>query len=489
MKIPEQKVAKPSDWRDNSGKPSMARVEQLEGVVASSEARGVSGSSLVQSGVLKEELEPRPKWHLAAFILVPIIMLATIVFGIVYVIQTAGEEKQEKFMADALKDMQENTDTPLPKDEPPLFRAMLYIAAGEYAARQDEPARTKEAIAHFEHARQELTLASSSTVRDFLFSELAVAQLNLGGEEEQVLGQQKIRWQQGRVHRGSVEGKIYNVQEEIRSTLEKMKKDGKICPKDARLFAIRRVASELAKRGQADLINENFYGQIFEPGEETLEAMALVAIEIKRVKSDFDVSMAKESTKSSKVAQSYFESADNPKAAVDKARTSTEGFDTRLRTIALVAEWSADPGEAVKAAAELVTGMTARDSVAEFTLVRLGAQAGRANQPKNADMFADKAAKKETKIWLKGESLRNLLPFGYKDKLFAEDDLDKLPTDPKDFRAGHAWARLALARHNAGATGDQSKLTVAKYDGWGKGTFKPFGLAGLALGLQDREKR
>ena len=62
------------------------------------------------------------------------------------------------------------------------------------------------------------------------------------------------------------------------------------------------------------------------------------------------------------------------------------------------------------------------------------------------------------------------------------------PADPKDLKIGHARGRLALARHNAKATGNDPDAS-ATYDGWGAGTLKPFGLAGLALGLQDRLER
>ncbi len=492
QKVPDQKRLKPSDWRDTSSRPSMARVEQLEGVVASSEARGVSGSSLIQSGVLKEEIEPRPKWHYAVVIGVPLVAIAALAFGIVYLMRTSQDNKQGQFMADALKDMQEGTDPPLPAAEAPLFRAALSIAAGEYAARQDKPEQSKEAIGHFERARQELTAAPSSAARDFLFGELAVAQVNLGGDDEAVLGQKKIRWkpQPPRPGKGNAEGKVYNVQEEIRSTLEKMQKQQ--CPKDARLYAIRRVASELAKRGQTDSITESIFGQVFAEAEKP-EAVALVGLEIFKVnRDDGRLAEVKAETKSSGTAQSYFEIADKPQESLEKSKRSTDSPDSRLRTIVLVAEWSTNPASAMESAVDVLASSEAnrRDSapIGELTLVRLAAQAGRANQTDKAETFANRAAKPDTKVWAKAESLRNRLPVGYTGKA-AEESLAEVPVDPKDFKAGHAWARLALARHNASATGDQSKPTVANYDRWGKGTFKPFGLGGLALGLQDREKR
>jgi len=63
------------------------------------------------------------------------------------------------------------------------------------------------------------------------------------------------------------------------------------------------------------------------------------------------------------------------------------------------------------------------------------------------------------------------------------ESLIELPADPKDARSGAAWGRLWVARANAAA----GEKRPDGYDPWGRGTFRPYGLAGHALGLQDRK--
>ena len=493
QRVPELKKLKPGDWRDSSGKPSMARVEHLEGVVASQDARGVSGSSLVQSGVVRQEYEPRPKWHYAAVVLVPLVMIGAIAYGVVYTMRTSQEGKQGQLMADGLKELQEGTDPPLPPAEAPLFRAALSIAAGEYAARQNEPDKLKEAVAHFERARQELAAAPANVARDFLFGELAAAVVQLGGSDQEILALTRIRWspQQTRI-RGAVEGKTYNVQEELRSTFTAMNKPEKQCPADARYLAVRKVARQLAKRGQLEVLSDSVLGQGFSAGE-TGDAMVYIAVETSKETKDVGaVAAVAPIAKSSPTAQAAFDIAEKPQEALEQAKKVGNSPETRLRNLALLAEWSSEPGPIVTAAAEVLASpdVTRKDAgkVSDFTLLRLSAQAGRANLVDKVDAFANKTEKPEAKVLAKAEALHLRLPVSNADKP-AEDSLVDVPNDIKDFKAGHAWGRMAIARHNAAISGDSSAAAVSAYDRWGKGTLRPFGLGGHALGLQDREKR
>jgi hypothetical protein len=157
----------------------------------------------------------------------------------------------------------------------------------------------------------------------------------------------------------------------------------------------------------------------------------------------------------------------------------------RLAVLALAAEWADNPGPAVEAAhAALPAGEERKKvSIPDLTLLRLAAQAGRANQPDKVEAFAKSISSDAYRAWALAEALK--LRLASSGDRPGEEAQAEVPTVPKDARVGHAWGRLALARHNARVTGNDPDASV-RYDGWGAGTFRPFGLAGLALGLQDR---
>ena len=60
------------------------------------------------------------------------------------------------------------------------------------------------------------------------------------------------------------------------------------------------------------------------------------------------------------------------------------------------------------------------------------------------------------------------------------------PGGPDKLKAGHVWGRLWIARQNARLSGDRNaeKGVVA---GWSPEILHRAGLAGIALGLQDRD--
>ena len=125
-------------------------------------------------------------------------------------------------------------------------------------------------------------------------------------------------------------------------------------------------------------------------------------------------------------------------------------------------------------------------SIPDLTLMRLAVQAGRANQPDKVEAFVKSISSDAYRAWARGEALRHQLASSGEKP--GEETQAEAPTDPKEVRVGHAWGRLALARHNARVTGNDPDASV-RYGNWGSGTFRPYGLAGLALGLQDRNLR
>ena len=158
--------------------------------------------------------------------------------------------------------------------------------------------------------------------------------------------------------------------------------------------------------------------------------------------------------------------------------------DGRLKLLALVAELSPEPGPAVTAAGELYAADGRKREAGEVPdalFVRLALQAGRANLPDRVEQFAKATARDDARAWARAEGLRGQFTTGVAKP--AADTLIELPADMKDARVGTAWGRLWVARNNAAA----GERRPDGFEPWGRGTFRPYGLAGHALGLQDRK--
>jgi hypothetical protein len=428
-------------------------------------------------------------------------------------------------MADAVKDVQETKDAALPPAEAPLFKAGVQIAAGEFALRKDDPQGLKDALAHFAHARRDLEAAPPSAGRDLLLGELALAQVSLGGTAQQVADGTRIRWTPGGGGRQPLNEKTYTVQQELQTTLKAMA----AASADVRFHVVRRLARELAKAGQPDVLSESLIAQVMP--QEHAEAVAQAAIETLKATSD----QTRAKVEAERMASLLTEGVAPPPSVPallqavgvpapgkvkfpappgsgDVTDETRQTFVTlyllqgktdeaialakqpggtpaaKLAALALAAEWADKPGAAVEAAhAALPTGEERRKvSIPDLVLMRLAAQAGRANQPDKAEAFARSISSDAYKAWARAEALKHQLAASGERP--GEETQAEVPTDPKDVRVGHARGRLALARHNARVTGNDPDASV-RYENWGAGTFRPFGLAGLALGLQDRNLR
>jgi hypothetical protein len=524
QRVPEQKTVK-VDWRDpRAGRPTLARIEELEGVQASQDARHVTGETLKKAGVIKEDIEARPRWHYVAAVAFVLAFFGVASYLTVLVVRSGKEDRRDQYMADAVKDVQETKDAALPPAEAPLFKAGVRIAAGEFALRKDDPQGLKDALAHFAHARRDLEAAPPSAGRDLLLGELALAQVALGGTADQVANGVRIRWTPGGGGRQPLNEKTYTVQQELQTTLKAMA----TASADVRLHAVRRLARELARAGQSGVLSESLIGQVMP--QEHAEASAQAAIETLKATGD----QARAKAEAERMASLLTEGvapppsvpallqavgvpapgkvtfpappggSDLPDATrqtyvtqyllqgkTDEAITLAKQpgpAPAKLAALALTAEWADSPGVAVEAAhAALPTGEERRKvSIPDLILMRLAAQAGRANQPDYAEAFARSISSDAYKAWARAEALRHQLAASGERP--GEETQAEVPTDPKDVRVGHARGRLALARHNARVTGNDPDASV-RYDNWGAGTFRPFGLAGLALGLQDRNLR
>ena len=165
-------------------------------------------------------------------------------------------------------------------------------------------------------------------------------------------------------------------------------------------------------------------------------------------------------------------------------RGGPDQADDKLRALAAVADWAENATEAATKADAVLTNEGKGKSNAGYALLRLATAAGKAGQADLADKLIAAIADDGLKAWAKAEAIRAKLDM-IKDQK-AELSLVDQTTDKGKVRVGHVWVAVLVARHNAAATGDQSAAKV--YADWPDGAFKGAGLAGLAVGIQDRKK-
>ncbi len=527
LKIPEPKDDKTQDWRQKNTKlPEGAKqnFEKLEGVQDAADTKHVSGQALREADATGEEIEPRPLRQKVMFVLVPLALLAATTFGIRSCYVGRVENRENKLMKEAQEEFAKGPGE-LPANEVPLCSALLHAAAGEYAVRHDnDPQKLKDALEQFARGRDALRKAPPGPARNAVGGELAVAVLVMGGTEEQASEQVRIRWTpDGKGVRARVNERVFSVLDELRQSLA-LVKDADF---EFRNHLTRRLTRELAKRGQAQLAADLIPAALFNPPEQD-EAKAVIALEILRTDkaSEWPGKIAGElkgrglelvkGVPTPASAQTLFFALDGEKtqrvvsppttdpvqdasrfAFVGKLLMEDKPDDAlklamrpgspegRLRALVLCADWSTDPTAALDSALGVASAKGAKPSPsAVLRLAQIAAEKGKHDQVKR---FAQLIPDEGLKEWALGSAVQlrvAALPKESKDK--ADDSWAELPDDPKKMRAGHLWGRLWVARQNTRASGDRTAEAKA-VAAWPSSVI-PFGKAGVALGLQDRDK-
>jgi len=534
QKVPEQKELKKADWRDSlGGRPSQAKVEELEGVTDAKQARMVSGETLRETGVFKQEYEPRPTSFyvkIAAIALFAITAMATLV---IMRNRRSTETKELRIIDDIVKaiDADELKDLP-------LYRATLRLSAGEFEARAGKDKKDRDrAVEFFNAAIADLNAAPKTAEREMLYGELAVAVLMLGGEGSDVIDQRKLTWlpQQNGNSRAKVrpsKAEEEGVQGQFRRVVQGLQSSR--ADFELRTAVFRRAARELLKVNQIEVLRSNLpaafaeleqyeaeaqigmeclrAGQMAtarEIGEKLQKALAPGTLKpaptpvsaqalwlaldppIKGPSLASAPTSAGEISDGTRQAYTAFHMLKNNPTEAKAIATRPGRADSRLRALALAAEWSDKPGEFVDEAVKIASleGKKKDSAIPPITLVRLAQSAARAGVADQADEFAKLISDDGLKAWARAEILRNKLAADRGQQ--PTDEAAEIPADLADhkkFRLGHAWGRLQLARHTALKNG---KLDLAKtYSSqWPRNTIAPFGLAGVMLGVQDAERK
>ena len=524
--VPQAKAGAKQDWRKGGPGPSMAKREALEGVSASGDAGYVSGESLRSAGLGLPQYEARPLWQKVFVVAFPLLLLMLGGYAYLAYTRSRTDTREIETMTDALADLPDDKDSPLPKSEIAVYRAALLIAALEYHAARDKPDAKglTDTMNLAARARTELETAPAGIERDVLFQELCRVIVKLGGTPEQIESGNRIRWtpQGGGSARARISEKTYDVQNELRLAMTAMRGQDRVVNAEVRKQILRLVARDLSKAGEGDVV-ERLIPALF-GDEEQIDATAIAGWEIFKANGDLAKASAAvaglgigsnpppallalaqvvepvppmlklppyaagTSALDDVIRAAHGYTAllkNNPGEAIEIAKRPGR-TDGRLRLLALAAEVSNEPGPAVAAAAEIVATDGKKRELgipSDDVLIRLAGQAGRAGQADKLDIFAKAGSRDDARSLARATFLQGQSHAGAK---LADEAVLEIPPDAKDYRLGHAWGRLLIARGNAKGS---IALPADRYESWGKSTFRAFGLAGYTLGRQDAAAR
>lgn len=512
QKIPEPK-AKKMDWRDATKEGRKG--PELPADLEAQRLSNVDVQSLKKAGAIEEDaVEPRTagEWaRLIALIAVPLLLIGG---GGWWFYQSRTDTKHLLYIATAVDEAKAIPDEgQYPKGEPPLLRAALYLSAAEYHLRRDSEEGLKEAHVQFGQARAQLDTAPPSITRDVMYGELAVALLALGGDAEQVKSRIRIAWTPhslANVQPGM--GQTRFVQVELRQLLTALL--GRGIPMEIRHFIVRRLAKDLAKRWQFDLLWE-IVQQGFD-ATELPEAQAQVLLEA--AKAGWPIEKLKTPAEQIQIVQpndaptavALFKKLGTPptekqkplpppgpgdmdllKVAAYATATAALGDPQKAlgdvgqngqtpQVLSWLADAAPDPNPILDVAVTQASNPAAMDRAKAFYLYRLVRAACDAGQGGKAEALAKAIADDGLREWATAEALRTKWAAA---KTAPPATEAPKPANTAAARVGNAWGCLGFARYTALNGGGSTK----DYDGWGELGLKGFGYAGHALGLQDRK--
>jgi hypothetical protein len=525
VRVPELVKKKVGDWRDaTGGRRLMEKGPELPKDLAEQQMQDVSIQAMQDAGAIEApEVEPRPLREYILMALVPLIVIGLGVGAVVWWMKSSQQGQENEAMAVAMKDLEElkADDSPIPKDDRRLMRAGVYMAQGEYSARLNTKEGIKEAVKVFAAARRELEASPKTQFeRDALFADLAVAQLVLGGTDEQANTEVRLRWSPAGAKVAPVGGGVVDfVQNELRQTLTKFSE--KEVDKGVRLSAVVRLTRGLCKHGKPEILFE-IVTQGFAP-EDALEAQSLVLLvalregtpddKVRRLAevirdqlkadeklrapwptlalfhklgiTDYDFKPvfpaplgdgASVSPASRMAYAALYLTQDRVPEAVKTAASPPGPANERFPAMAILAELMADPKPLLEEAAK-AKDVQPGNRLHLYRLTRVAADAGATER---AEGFAKGIGDEGLREWATAEALRG--KWAASKSSAATADLT-LPTEPAKLKAGQAWSALLFARHNARTSGDRA--AGKQYDEWAEKKLRGFGYAGMALGLQD----
>jgi hypothetical protein len=411
-----------------------------------------------------------------------------------------------------------------------LFSAVLNNAAAEYALRHNTTEKLKEAHNLYGNARSDLDELPPGPEKHAVATELALAATDLGGNDEQVKQEIRFRWQPDlAMGRLKVNARTHTVHNELLHSLGLLQQ----ADFEFRMVTARRLARELVKKGQAGLASDIIPLVLFTDTERD-EAKAVIGLELYRLNKESDVARqigeelrTKKAEELKTAKGSIWGNPYSPSAYTlfsvksmelpgfgeplpasgelnESIRTAYVGISllqgnadealnralrtrdpvSQLRSLVLCAEWMANPSPALEAAQQLISSVKGKREVnlPQSLVLRLTQIAAAAGMTGLANSIASALTDDGLKAWAFGDAAHLALVSNPKLKL--EPSSIERPDEEKLLKVGHIWGLYWIARRSAAESGNRNaeKKVV---DGW-SAPIRPFGLAGIALGLQDR---
>jgi hypothetical protein len=231
VKVPLLIKQEPVDWRTKDARmPTAARRDTEpapEGAWGSAAPSAVSKQALQEIAPLRRRRLTLRQKLVRGGILAACVLFAGL--GTWIAVSFLGQREQKQAYAKAI-DQLKAEDSKLAVES----RAALFAAAGVYRLRSESSEGTKEARDHFQQARKLLSDAKTSVEREQLLAELALVQIELGGDDEQAVKGLRLKWD--------------DTAGEIRQTLQQIREP------DARAYALRKVSRALLEKNQRNKI-------------------------------------------------------------------------------------------------------------------------------------------------------------------------------------------------------------------------------------------
>jgi hypothetical protein len=261
ISVPLPKVEK-KDWRSlDTRLPSGAQrptEPAPEGAWGSTEAKRVSTGALDEAGLIPQKRVPRTAGQKVrrGLLAAGAVALVAVVAVVGWKWWAAG--RQERALKNALAFINSEPGKKLGAPG----QAAIHTGAGEYFLRSRKPQCGKLAAEQLGQAFGNVSNANADAERDLALTELALAQVGLGGDPEDLEREVRLKWDE--------------VMKRLRSSLDAIRSP------EAKLEALRGVAGRLAAARQSALVVPLTRNVYTAEGPDKYEAMSAVALELQK---------------------------------------------------------------------------------------------------------------------------------------------------------------------------------------------------------------
>lgn len=511
VRAPMPQVEKPADWRKaNENRPSLAKsTEPAPQGVWEVQRKGVSGEAIRKAGAHEVEDEDdirERKIRRIKKLLYGFALLGMIAFAAFWIIRSRTDRKQEKWMEQAVQEIEDKNVG----SKRPEFQAAIHRYALEYFVRAAKSREELDAAAkHFDKALSGLQTATESAAdREAMLLELSLALVACGGNQKEIDEDRRLPWDRlQRMMRQALE-KIPPTTHSERVLRQRAFRllGRKLAEKEQPHVALAVAKNACSAEEYPSMVGrigiEYFLMNKREWAQEALKKVSEARPELTALwlalssEGDRPQGVAlvpapgKGATPDSRLAYAEGTALRGNLAGAWQIATMAGPQADQLDAMVLVASVAVESGKMDEAAPYLdaiaALSQAGKDTAQSAWLMhRIVELCGRANKMDKAQLVLDVIKNPSVKAWARLELLRLKLAKQTQDK--ADEQFVEALAEPADASLLPALiARTEVARHNAvaGESGYARQI-----ENWPKGSVRPFGYAGTALGRQDKAQK